>query len=87
LTWAAARHQTRCFSPARLAGDRDRFRACRDPRARDKASAARLSVDFRVADVTGWSSWNSLTTWPSIIGCLHSLGPRQQEAYAARSPG
>jgi SAM-dependent methyltransferase len=50
--------------------------------AREKASAAHLSVDFHVADVTRLDFLELPYNLAFDIGCLHSLGPRQQEAYA-----
>jgi SAM-dependent methyltransferase len=50
-------------------------------RARQKAAAAKLSVDFRVADVTRLDFLQEPYDLAFDVGCLHSLSPQQQRDY------
>ncbi len=52
-------------------------------RAREKASAANLSIDFHVSDVTHLDFLQEPYDLVIDVGCLHSLTPRQQQDYAA----
>ena len=51
-------------------------------RARQKAKAANLKVDFHVADVTHLDFLSGTFDLAVDIGCLHSLSPEQQTLYA-----
>jgi SAM-dependent methyltransferase len=52
-------------------------------RAREKASTAKLPVEFHVADVTHLDFLHDPYDLAIDIGCLHSLSTRQQHEYAA----
>lgn len=51
-------------------------------RARQKASAAHMQIDFHVADVTHLDFVQGPFDFVIDIGCLHSLTQQQQKAYA-----
>jgi len=54
-------------------------------RAQHKAQAAHLSIDFRVGDVSHLDALHlsGLFDLAVDVGCLHTITPMQQQAYAA----